>query len=488
MLTGAKRFHDETFNPMSAAVIHALMQFWYLNLLYISTGNKSKGITEMGLYDMSLNAYRDMFLARNMNFLAASNPMLYGIVTPNSIYNNNNSIDRNAFDCGVKTASISKAQIDIQYCGKDLAALSANLKEALRTEGLSEDQKERIQELLDRVTQAQERLLGITKELSKGADVMTALNSIKQLEKDIADLAAEREKLFETLTQEVENDTESDDSTDEAGDAAGSDGKTRKTKGKYDKNGRPKSLTPLEKNEAKNICLDFSDSIDGWWGTDNDLFEKTIDKLDANNIVEVMKHWKDNYCDGKVYDDKSFVDSFVWDADHGQKAKYGRKILAALVERAEANGLDVSELEAAARKELNSVFISNDTVEEKLTAIYDKIEKQEKANKSTVVEENEEAKDKNKVKKAEEEKKKAEKIQQQKSQFIEDMKQCLERDDIKELPQGVEVVKDGKGNFKGFKIRIKGKDYFGKDYLALVAALAKANLTLPVPAKKEQAA
>ena len=68
------------------------------------------------------------------------------------------------------------------------------------------------------------------------------------------------------------------------------------------------------------------------------------------------------------------------------------------------------------------------------------------------------------------------------------MKQCLERDDIKELPQGVEVVKDGKGNFKGFKIRIKGKDYFGKDYLALVAALAKANLTLPVPAKKEQAA
>ena len=60
------------------------------------------------------------------------------------------------------------------------------------------------------------------------------------------------------------------------------------------------------------------------------------------------------------------------------------------------------------------------------------------------------------------------------------MKECLDRDDLTELPSKLEVVKDDKGKFKCFKIRIKGKDYTGKDYLSLCDALKEDKLTMPV--------
>lgn len=446
---------------------------------------------------------KDRFVAHNTESLSATNPLLYGIVNTDSIYDEASAQVRakNAQQRGAQAAMIDLASINVKLSGQNLAALAAQLTSALETEGLTDSQKDRIKERLNEVKLLQEKLLNITKDLSNGGNLETNLDKLdKMLNKEIPALREKIGKLGEKLADEVKNNgsasssdasDETDDTDDTDTETTPSDKETKPSK-KYDKNGRPKNLEKPSEREIKDICLAFSDAVGYTWcgipGTDNDAMKSVVDSLDANNVFEVMKNWKDNYCDGKVYNDDNFVDSFVYDANHAQKRDGGKKILKALVARAEANGLDVSEYEAKARKELNCTIIDNGVITENLMAIYDKIEAKEKENALKVSTEKEEVKETKVSKKEAEDKKKAEKIEKQKAQFIEDMKQCLERDDINALPAGVEVEKDDNGNFKGFKIRIKGKDYTGKDYLALVAALQKDKLTLPVPARKEQAA
>ena len=70
-----------------------------------------------------------------------------------------------------------------------------------------------------------------------------------------------------------------------------------------------------KKQEVQNICDDFYKAIDGL-GTNNKLFEATVKKLTADNILEVFEEWNKTY--GKQYKE-SFFTSFLGDASEKQK-------------------------------------------------------------------------------------------------------------------------------------------------------------------------
>lgn len=110
-----------------------------------------------------------------------------------------------------------------------------------------------------------------------------------------------------------------------------------------------KYQSKADPKEVENICDDMYKAIDGL-GTDDELFEKTLSRLNKDNIIEVMDQWEKTY--GKDYNE-SFMDSFLGDADKAQKNEYGKKILDLLQQRAEANGLDIAGRTSSLKMEIN---------------------------------------------------------------------------------------------------------------------------------------
>lgn len=94
-------------------------------------------------------------------------------------------------------------------------------------------------------------------------------------------------------------------------------------------NAKPDAKALALKKEVREICDDFYRAVDGL-GTDDKLFEKTLSRLNADNIIEVMSNWEQTY--GEDYKEH-FIDSFLGDADPSQKKEFGLKIVQALEER-----------------------------------------------------------------------------------------------------------------------------------------------------------
>lgn len=123
------------------------------------------------------------------------------------------------------------------------------------------------------------------------------------------------------------------------------------------------------KKVANNIVCQLYKSIDGL-GTDDELFEKTLNRINKDNILEVMEEW-DRTC-GKEYGE-TFFESFLGDADSTQRKEYGAKLMNALVARANEIGRDDNGIEIRLQdfnKELNSNFFVNNS---KLAAIFNVI-------------------------------------------------------------------------------------------------------------------
>ena len=453
----------------------------------------------------------EQMLAFNAGTIGTFNPMLYGMAMPYQAMNplSNPIFQQNLVKVGEQAFNqgrIDRASIDIQNAGSELKAMASQLSNILESDQLDKSQKERINALLEQVKQAQEELLQLTEKLSTSTDLNKDLKAIKSLQKKILNLREAGRKLSETIAKELEgketseevaeqeNVEESDNHIEESEEEVSDE--DDKPSDKYDNDGRPSSLEKPSNREVQNICLAFSDAIGKTYlfgltpGTDDEKFESAITDLDEHNVVEVMKHWKEKFVGaGNQYpQDKNFIESFLWDADHSQKQVLGKHILDMLVKRAELNGIDVAAEEAKIRAELNKYWISNDTVETNIEAIYNKIVAKEAENAQSIKDEKTEDKKVEDNKKSELNKKKQANIAKAKTTFLKDIKDCTGRDDIEEFPSDIEVITDEKGDVKGFKIRLKGKDYFGKDYLALQAALKEDNLTLPLPAKKEQVA
>ena len=104
------------------------------------------------------------------------------------------------------------------------------------------------------------------------------------------------------------------------------------------------------RQEARAICDDFFKAIDGF-GTNDKLFNETMNKITKENFFDVMNYWNKSY--GATYHE-DFLSSFLGDADAVQKKVYGKRIIGYLESYADDKGLDVALISAKCKRLLNS--------------------------------------------------------------------------------------------------------------------------------------
>ena len=123
------------------------------------------------------------------------------------------------------------------------------------------------------------------------------------------------------------------------------------------------------RKESAEIVIGMYKAIDGL-GTDNELFEATLKKVNADNIYEVTELWNNTV--GKEYGE-TFFEAFLGDANSSQRKTYGKQLLKAMEERSKLEGLETStkrdEISKLFDKELSKLFVSD----KKLNELFDKM-------------------------------------------------------------------------------------------------------------------
>ncbi len=138
------------------------------------------------------------------------------------------------------------------------------------------------------------------------------------------------------------------------------------------------------KKEAAKIAEDLYDAMKGA-GTKNDKLQAAIDKINKDNVIEVMDAWDSNFAD--AMDGESLLEAIQGEHHTGwfgnTQEKQENAILKALTDRAEdeKRGLGLDTEAAAARAKVNSehsaMFTSDDTVRTSIENLAKKIREKE---------------------------------------------------------------------------------------------------------------
>lgn len=342
----------------------------------------------------------------------------------------------------------------------NLANIQSQLETVLKNDKLTAPQKQKLQSALDKIKAVKEK-----------AEKMVQSGNLKQeeveaVQGEIAEAISNASKTAEAVMKNV---TEGKGGVDEADDTDAADETTsteEDTKAKEAKKAAKAKADKKNKDEAAGIVGLIFDAVDGF-GTKNEQLKNAVDKINANNVIDVFDSWNKNYKakEGtlvqRIYDDE-----FWYDGGN----KYVETITAALQKKAEALGI-YSELIkefTTITSELSAKFNTDEKkVAQAVETIYERVKKAEaestqKAEKADADKRAEAAN-----KKSEKERKAQEKANETKAQFVADMREIL-KDDKAEMSDKVQY-KDG-----NFVIRVEGKNYYGEDYVELARALKDA--------------
>lgn len=342
----------------------------------------------------------------------------------------------------------------------NLASIQSQLETVLKNDKLTAPQKQKLQSALNKIKAVKEK-----------AEKMVQSGNLKQeeveaVQGEIAEAISNASKTAEAVMKNV---TEGKGGVDEADDTDAADETTsteEDTKAKEAKKAAKAKADKKNKDEAAGIVGLIFDAVDGF-GTKNEQLKNAVDKINANNVIDVFDSWNKNYKakEGtlvqRIYDDE-----FWYDGGN----KYVETITAALKKKAEALGI-YSELIkefTTITSELSAKFNTDEKkVAQAVETIYERVKKAEaestqKAEKADADKRAEAAN-----KKSEKERKAQEKANETKAQFVADMREIL-KDDKAEMSDKVQY-KDG-----NFVIRVEGKNYYGEDYVELAQALKDA--------------
>lgn len=342
----------------------------------------------------------------------------------------------------------------------NLASIQSQLETVLKNDKLTAPQKQKLQSALNKIKAVKEK-----------AEKMVQSGNLKQeeveaVQGEIAEAISNASKTAEAVMKNV---TEGKGGVDEADDTDAADETTsteEDTKAKEAKKAAKAKADKKNKDEAAGIVGLIFDAVDGF-GTKNEQLKNAVDKINANNVIDVFDSWNKNYKakEGtlvqRIYDDE-----FWYDGGN----EYVETITAALQKKAEALGI-YSELIkefTTITSELSAKFNTDEKkVAQAVETIYERVKKAEaestqKAEKADADKRAEAAN-----KKSEKERKAQEKANETKAQFVADMREIL-KDDKAEMSDKVQY-KDG-----NFVIRVEGKNYYGEDYVELAQALKDA--------------
>lgn len=263
----------------------------------------------------------------------------------------------NGYNMGLGLGNQVSAQT---LCG-NIASLKGQLEQAKESEQLSKEQKAVLEDLLKQAVQLENKLKDLEVLQQNGANTQQVGTAIAELNKEYRELHDKVQKSAEKIKSEIEKVKENESSDEDTQEIITENN---------DDNAIPQSMA--DRQQVRAICDVFADSIDGI-GTSNKEFKAALEAVTADNVVEVMQHWNKTY---KNEFNESFMESFMWDANHRQKRDYGKHILEQLQARADISGVDIDVEAVKIRRELNSWFINNN-ISADFDAILDKIAKAE---------------------------------------------------------------------------------------------------------------
>lgn len=240
-----------------------------------------------------------------------------------------------------------------------IAATKQGLNAALQKKDLKEEDKKKINNLLEQLKKQEEAL----KELMQSTEMKPedAFTKAQDIQKEVNKIKTSANELIKAINNGTSTDsTKTDnDATKADGDDTKTDGKTKtddktKTDGKDEKQG-----ASVDQTKITNLVDQFYDATYRI-GTDDEVFNSVCEQITDENVLDVMLTWKKFHGTEKG---ESFMQAFMWDANADQKKTYGKKIARALRDKAVALGIydKCREDFAAIDKEMNSWFyISND--------------------------------------------------------------------------------------------------------------------------------
>ena len=217
-----------------------------------------------------------------------------------------------------------------------IRSLEQKLNSMLSDSKYTDEQKEEINKNLDIINQAEADLVDLAtltedKNVSAG-DIQEQLNTIEQSVRTVLSSVGELNKPADPDALSKEEDKDSDGIRDVA----------------------------TYSDEGVQLAEQFYNAVNdttlGIPCTDDEAFESVCSQLNKNNILDVMLAYSESH------PGESFMEAFMWDADHGQKRDYGKHIRNVLFEKARELGVtkecanDFKEID----EELDDYCISND--------------------------------------------------------------------------------------------------------------------------------
>lgn len=373
------------------------------------------------------------------------------------------------------------ASRDLSAAVSNLSSLESQINGVITVKELNDEQKERLQEILDKIEALKEEIKNINQNSS--AEEKEALTKqINNLLEEAAVVAKEiMEEIKETLeTQDNdEEDIHEDDIDGDGGDSTPLD---------EDDTNMPveQKLDNETENKALEICQSIYQGAIGCVGTDYSTILAGTGKITKDNVTAVLNKWQEQFANNSGDTnliETLFDEEMMWNPSLHKRGADGKvinpknnidiiwNIVKCLEERAKELGVykELIGNFTAAYDELDDTFVNQSKVENAVMAISQKVtlaENEKKADDAAAQKKADAQKAKD-DKKAEAEKKKQQAETEAKKTFLDDMREIWKDDEL-EISDKVKY-KSGK-----FVVRIEGKDYSGKDFNELCDKISDA--------------
>lgn len=246
---------------------------------------------------------------------------------------------------------------NINLCINNITSTKARLQAKLQDEKLSDEQRNKIQDILDKLKAQEDKLQEI--KTSTDLDPQTAYQKVSEIEAEVNKIAREAiDLLKESTSTSTTGTTSTTSTTDETSTTTTSTTSTTST--------TDETSTTQGTSHTDEFSTDVKAAVDQaydamyCWGTKDEELEEVLNLVNKDNVMDLMLAWNKYHSGEKG---ESFMTAFMWDADSGQKEKYGKAIARALRDKAEELGIydECAKDFAAIDKEMNSwLYISND--------------------------------------------------------------------------------------------------------------------------------
>lgn len=375
----------------------------------------------------------------------------------------------------------------------NLNNLESQIQGLIDSGRLNDAQKSKLETILNRIKTIKQQIANLCNSKT------IAAKDVEAVQKSITELTKSAEEKIQEVAKEVQEAEAAKEDGEKADGAGNSDG--------TDKAGNAEK-TEKEKAAEKAAMVRITDDIDGYIrgaGTKYEELKTALtEKINKDNVLQLFETWNTNKKGKAPYnggDDGKYglIGSLMNDCEGEEKETIAKILITALEAKALELGIDVSSEVSAALDATKSTgdwkagfglwgWRDDDKICQAVNALYEKV-KTESAKveaKQRVEADNAKRKEANEKAKAEQ-KTKAEAAKKEtdaKNQFRDDLREIV-GDDKAEISDKVEY-KDGQ-----FKVRVKGKDYYGSDYRELAEALKAAGYNpeqyLKKPAVKKAA-